>query len=791
MPLDRGLREIRVVDLTRDIAGAYATKLFCDAGAEVLQVELPGEPGLRAVSATGSVAPGEEGALFRFLSLGKTPVRAEGLEDAALAEWISGADLVVESLAPGAVDPEALAAKEPGLCVLSISPFGRTGPDAGRPATEFTVQAASGSLGTRGLAGKEPFQAGGRTIEWLAGTFAAVAGVAAVHRAQQTGHGECVDFSIAEVTNIGGTNYADLMCAMLGVPAVGGLPQSVETPSIEPTKDGWVGFCTNSRQQVSDFMLLIGRPDLQDDEVLAQVAGRMARFDEWNEIVHTYTKEHTTAEIVEAASLLRIPVAPVNDGKTVQEHEQLVARGVFREQPASERGPGFVHPRPPYRIDFEDPPVPRVPEPPAPRTRSLPAPKGRPGLPLEGIRIIDMTAWWAGPSSTHMLACLGADVIHVESCGRPDGMRMVGGMLAGKFSDWWEASSFYLAANSNKRGLTLDLSKPAGRDALLRLVAQADAVVENFTPRVLENFDLGWETLHAANTQAILLRMPAFGLSGPWRDNTGFAQTMEQLTGLAWLTGHADDQPRIQRGPCDPLAGMHAAFAFIVALQEREARGEGVHVECTMVEGALNAASEQVIEFSAYGKLLEREGNRSPVAAPQGLYACAAGEPGVPSWLALSVATDAQWQALVGWLGNPDWATDPRFADHAGRRAGHDAIDEALRGVFAARERERCCDELLAAGVPVAVVSDPRAVRDDPQLTHRRFFEAVDHPVVGRQWLPGQPFRYASVPQWIRGAAPTLGQHNREILEAIGGYTPEEVDALERDGVIGSRPEGL
>ncbi len=801
MTLARGLRDLRVLDLSGDIAGPYATKLFADAGADVVRVEPPGGDPLRRWSATGGIPQGsqEDGALFRFLHLGKRSVVCEP-GDPDLRALMHGADLVVEALAPGTLDAAALAHSEPGLVVLSISPFGRTGPDAGRPATEFTVQASCGSIGTRGLPGAEPFQAGGRTTLWLAGTFAAVAALAAVQRARRSGHGEYIDFSIAEVTNIAGTNYANLMCSLLGIESGGRLPQSIETPSVEPTRDGWVGFCTNSRQQFSDFLTLIGRSDLHDDAGFAQVGGRLARLDEWNEIVHGFTRKHTTAEVVEAASLLRIPVAPVNDGESVRHHEQLVARGVFRDSPEAggASGPRFVFPRPPYRIDDEDPPLAG----PAPtlgqhsrrieaRTRPTIEARGEPALPLAGLRIVDMTAWWAGPSATHMLASLGADVIHVESAGRPDGMRMVGGMLASKYADWWECSSFFLAANANKRGLALDLATPRGREAMLRLIERSDAVVENFTPRVIENFGLGWDTIHRANPQTILVRMPAFGLSGPWRDNTGFAQTMEQLTGLAWLTGHRDDQPRIQRGPCDPLAGMHAAFALLVALEERDARGEGVHVECTMVEGALNAAAEQLIEFSAYGGRLTREGNRSPAVAPQGLYACAGSEPGLEKWLALSVATDEQWRSLVRLLGDPAWARDPALATHAGRRAGHDAIDDRLRTWAAAREREPLVETLLSHGVPAAPVADPRGVRSDPQLVHRGFFEDFEHPVVGRHAAPTLPFRYAGVDHWLTRAAPTLGQHNREILKDLCGYDDIEIDALEDAGIVGNRPIGL
>ena len=308
---------------------------------------------------------------------------------------------------------------------------------------------------------------------------------------------------------------------------------------------------------------------------------------------------------------------------------------------------------------------------------------------------------------------------------------------------------------------------------------------------MLEGWGLDWPAIRAANPRAVLVRMPAFGLSGPWRDHTGFAQTMEQLSGLAWLTGHRDDQPRIQRGPCDPLAGMHAAFAFLVALAERDATGRGVHVELPMVEAALNAAAEQLVEFTAYGRLLGRDGNRGPDAAPQGLYACRGHSADTPRWLALSVASDAHWVALRRALGDPAWARDPALATRAGRRAAHDAIDAELAPNFAAREREAAVDLLVAAGIPAGAVLDPRVAHRHPQLAARGFFEEVAHPEVGTHLTPAAPFRYASVPRWIRRPAPTLGEHSREVLAELLGLAPAELDALEAARVIGTHPEGL
>jgi crotonobetainyl-CoA:carnitine CoA-transferase CaiB-like acyl-CoA transferase len=385
-----------------------------------------------------------------------------------------------------------------------------------------------------------------------------------------------------------------------------------------------------------------------------------------------------------------------------------------------------------------------------------------------------------------MIAALGADVIHVESASRPDGMRMTGAIL-GMDGPWWERSSHYLCANTNKRDLTLDLGRPEGIDLLRRLIAESDVVIENFTPRVMGNFGLEWDTIRALNPRCILVRMPAFGLSGPWRDNTGFAQTMEQVTGLAWLTGHPWDQPRIQRGPSDPNAGMHAAFAMLVGLAERDVTGEGCQLEVTMVEGALNAAAELVIEYTAYGNKLERDGNRSPGAAPQGLYACA----GFDRWLAISVETDDQWAALVDAIGSPEWARDPELATHAGRRVHHDAIDAHIGEWAARRDAAETAEMLVAHGVPAALGRDPRLIASHPQLLARRYHEPIDHPVVGTRATPTVPFRYASVDRWLRRSAPTMGADNEAILGDLLGLSADDLAELEADGVIGSKPRGL
>lgn len=722
----------RVLDLTTGIAGAYATKLLADAGAEVTLVEPADGHPLRRWSASGS--PG--GPLFQFLSAGKQSVHEAEPTDLVFADEVIDAG---------------------DATLVTISPYGTTGPWAGRPATDFTIQAESGSIAFRGRRDQPPVAAGGRLGEWVTGAYAAVAALAAAP-------GERVDVSELETMTLAGSLFLDLMCSLIGfVPD--GPARTLEVPSIEPTADGWVGFNTNTRQQFDDFLVLIERPDLLGDEQWVSVQARAARMAEWNAIVHPWTTQHPTAEIVARAAALRIPVAPVCSGAGVVEIDHFAERGVF----VADATGTFRAPRSPYALDGVRADTTR----PAPELGEGAVTAGeRPNRrPLDGLRVIDATAWWAGPEAGRLLALLGADVLHLEATRAPDGMRMAGGLFVGQ-ERWWERSAIALSANTGKRGITLDLTQDDGRHLLDRLLADADVLLENFSPRVAERFELTPERLHGLNPGLVVVRMPAFGLDGPWRDRVGFAQTMEQVTGMAWITGHVDDQPRIPRGPCDPLAGAHAAFAVLVALAERERTGKGPFVESTMVEAALNVAAEQVIEWTANGVELQRQGNRAPGFVPQGLYACA----GEEQWLAVSVATDEQWAALV---------------DLAGLTADRRAADDELAAWAAAQELDDAVEALVAAGIPAGAARDPRSIATHPQLQARGFFERLDHPVIGEHAFAGLPFRYASVDRWLTRPAPTMGQHDAEVLGGELGLTDDELAALAEAGVIGDRPVGL
>ncbi|HIG68582.1 MAG TPA: CoA transferase, partial [Myxococcales bacterium] len=373
---------------------------------------------LRKWSASGSDSLERDGALFRYLNASKRSVvgvldeanlRGDGQPSGQneIQNLVDSADLLLEDLPSTRYDRTALLERHPGLVILSMTPYGLTGPMADRPATEFTIQAECGSIAGRGRPGEEPYQAGGRIVAWTGGCFAAVAALAAIRRAQSTGDGEHIDFSLHAVAAHATNAYLDLMWGILGRPEATGAFQTFETPSVEPTKDGYVGFNAYTAQQMSDFLLLIEHPELRETGEFNQFVQRLTRISDWEAILHAYTRDHTTDELIEMAQILRIPVAPIGNGQNVLDLEQFKKRGVYIEDPSG----GFQRPVPPYRIDGRAPAPPR----PAPslgehtgrvegRKHKRPVPSGKSALPLEGMRILDTTSWWAGPMATHMLA---------------------------------------------------------------------------------------------------------------------------------------------------------------------------------------------------------------------------------------------------------------------------------------------------------------------------------------------------------------------------------------------------
>jgi crotonobetainyl-CoA:carnitine CoA-transferase CaiB-like acyl-CoA transferase len=787
-----------VVDLSTGIAGAYCTKLLADGGADVIKVEAPEGDPLRRWSASGAEIPaGDDGALFNFLACSKRSVVAgpgPGSDTDFVNALLADADAVVWSRGSTVAEHRAFTPAEihrthPHLTVTAITPFGLAGPWKDRAATEFTLQAWSGGivgLG-RGSADRAPVFVGGQVGDYLAGAYASAATMASRMR----GAAELIDLSMLEAQILGLTYYPVTYYEMLGRPWRDA--RRLTVPGIARAKDGLIDIGCGTAQQWFDLCAMTGHQDWIDEQSPLSIT---EQANEKSAELYAWVQSQTVDEIRDLATAFRIPNSPVANGANVESLDHFRARGSFIANPRD----GFSQPGPPYRMH---PPLLRAPQQ-APRLgehtghhrrNGVPGRQGgsaaqnSPQPPFEQLRVLDMTTFWAGPSCTHMLAMLGAEVIHVESTRRPDGTRLIAGIPITE-DQWWEKSPIFSGLNTNKKGLTLDVQSLTGRELLMRLIATCDVIVENFTPRVLDQIGLDFAAVQEVRPDAIMLRMPGFGLDGPWRDNPAFAYVIEAASGISWLTGYPDRNPYEPYSVGDPNAGVHALNALLLALQHRHRTGQGVHIEAAMVDAALNVAAEQVIEYSAYGALLQRAGNRGPTAAPQNLYrTIEIDEFGRREcWVAVAVATDEQWVGLRDALGRPDWATDPALASADGRRSHHDLIDDHLNAWCGQRSGDDIVEALWRHGVPVAKVIQPHRQSELPQLAVRGFFEDVDHPVNAKTPHSTLPFTSSRGPDRFHlQPAPLLGQHNRELLAELG-CSDKDIDELEAHGVIGTAP---
>ena len=765
-----------VVEMGSRVAVPYLGKLFTDAGARVVKVESPrGDPHRRWSASGADVPAGEDGAMFRFLNAGKASVVVDLETDdghAELRRRIAAAHLVLDDHQPAAaralgIDAATLRSFNEAAVVATLTPFATTGPWADRPANDFILQALVGSTDGRGVPGEEPFAVGGDLGDFVGASLSAPAILAVTLAAVASGRGAHVDASQYEAMMHAFQTYRPIFDAF--APDRRGIRQ-MEIPSIEPARDGWVGYCTITGQQWQDFCVMIGAPDMAEDEELAGFAGRMERADEVRGRIAEFTADRTVDELVELATAFRIPVGPIGTGDVIAGLDHFVERGSFVENPH-----GFTQPRPAYRFSTST----LAPLRPAPAlgAHDDPADAGAapslgrdPRRPLEGLRVVDLSAFWAGPVAANLLRVLGADVVKVESHVRLDGMRWASGLQKPLL---WEWSPVYHGANAGKRVVNLDLGQPRGLELLEQLVASADVVIENFSPRVTEEWGITWDRIQDLNERTIFVRVPAFGLDGPWRDRVGFAMTMEQVSGLAQRTGAPDGQPLVPRGPVDTIAGMHTIFATLLALAERERTGRGQLVEVALIEGALQAAAEQVIEWTAHGEVLGRTGNQSPAADPQGLFRSR----GDDDWLAVSIETDTQFAALASVVG-------------AGL-AGLDRRDPAIHEAIAAWALEEAADVaaamLWAAGVPAAPCVAAELSALSPQLEQQGFIQWKDHAVAG--WTPyfSFPFRIDGEHLPLRGPAPLLGEHTRAVLTELG-LDEVAIEELHASGICGDWP---
>ena len=796
---------INVLDLSESIGGAYCTKLLADLGAMVLVVEREDSGHPLRHSGPYSGDPGiENSGLFLYYAANKRGISCR-LESEhgrqRIRRLASQADIVVESFAPGYLESiglgySDLADANPSLVFTSVTHFGQTGPYRHWKSDEIVDYAMGGYMYFGGHADREPLMMSNNQPMLNAGAQAAISTLAALWWARKTGQGQHVDVSSVEAmlsahpwTSTSWTHEGAVMRR--------------SEPDCIRCKDGWV--CFFLLRWDPTLFILIDRPQLMEDARFSDRQGWSDHRDTLIEILTEWCYDRTKDEIFRAGQELRIPVTPVNNASDLLESTQLKSRQWFQEvgHPLAGRSifPGF-----PY-IFGETPPSIRAHAPALnqdsgfafvrrdepfaanDRTPVDAKPEKDVKLPLTGIRVLELTANWAGPLAGRHLADLGAEVIKIEAPDRPAtrGGRYPGG---DPFKHHYNRSGYFNKMNRNKYGVTLDLQDAEGRQLFLRLVAEADVVLENNSPRVMRNFDLEYPVLRQANPEIIMVSISGFGQTGPDRDYVAYGANIEASCGLAAATGYADDDRPYQSTLfyADPVTAGHAAVAILAALHYRARSGRGQYIDMSLHENGITSFPEAIMEYSLTGNLPRRRGNRHPRFAPQGCYPSV----GDDAWVVLCVRSNDEWEALTEVIQRPDLGRNQELSTAEGRQAHHDELDGLISEWTSRHDHNEAARILQRAGVPAGPVLANWELVSNPHFHARRFYVPIEHPDMGVFPYPGMPWKLSETPGQVRTASPRFGEHNGLLYRDFMGLSEDEIVPLyERRTVADDPPDDL
>ncbi len=774
------LSGIRVVDVGTRASTAWCSRLLADFGADVLAVEPPGGHELRRHPPFD--AAGRSVAARYFLANKESVPERPELLDAA--------DVIVTS----DLDAARLEGLHPRAIVCAITPHGLTGARRDLPGNELTAAARSGWASVNGLTSGAPLKGSGYQAAYQSGTMAwGVVVCALVERCARDGLGQLIDISECD------TLVATFAPAPLRVQTAGFVWSRRTDVCMDdgpvPVRDGYFALPISRPHFWKKAMDVLGLPDLADDEELQQPGLRHRFRDRFVDRVHAEMARWTRTDLFDALARQRVIAGPVFRMDEMARNPQFEGRSFLTRSPEGARFPG-----PPARMGRSrwalsremgavaaDAPRFQMRE--AVSVKTVRAGAGSVAAsgkgPLSGFRGLVLTQAWAGTFATELLALLGAEVIQLESRGRIDGWR-------GSFRNpvpkglrdrptarrAWNCSPMYNSVNLNKLGITLDLSEPAGVAVFKGLVEHVDFVAENFSPRVMANLGIDYRALTDIRPDLVMASLSAYGATGPWANVPGIGGTIEPSSGMSALLGYEGEAPQNsgQMYP-DPVAGMYGFGALATALLHRDRTGEGQYIDLSMQEANFTFVGDAWLEFEATGEIPGPAGNRHPLHAPHGIYRAA----GDDQWIAISVETDAQWQACREVLGLFD---DP-WPDGPARKADEAAVDTAIAAAAAHRDKTELERALCAAGVPGAAVRDAAELVDDPVLRERGHMVEVEHPETGPLWQSGLPAVLSRTPGGVTRPAPMLGQHSFEVFERFLGMTRAEYEALVERGITG------
>jgi crotonobetainyl-CoA:carnitine CoA-transferase CaiB-like acyl-CoA transferase len=783
------LSGLRVVEVSSVGAAAMAAKHLADWGADVTILEPPGGTPLRKAPPYFEVNGSRRSGTWGWLSRGKRSVRVgdgcgasrdQALEFCANADvcLIEG-DLCSEVLGVG-VDELKAALAGRTTCVL-IQPFALDGPYAQYHATDLGLCAMGGWM--LGSADREPIKPGADVVWRAAGAWAYDAALIGLRSIRHGARPHFFELSMQAVA----ASMITAQWIMSGSAPMAQARRGNAFPAgIMRCKDGLVGVSPLTPTHHEMLLRMLGWEDVIEAGGL-DPEYRAEHADELGQRAAPWFEARTRAEIMETAQTFRLPAAPVQNVAERLECPQLNARGFFVK--AEIEGREVRVPRVPYLISGLEPcqraELQEVDSLPALPAVSDPPAGGRARQPFDGIRVLDLTWFWSGPSATKLLGALGADVIKVESIQRPDTFRVTSASMDKQ--KWWETGPLWNDTNNNKRGLTLDLSNPEGKSIFERLVPLADVVISNYSNRVMPQLGLTNDRLRELNPRVIAVTMPGYGPDGPWGNYVGYGVSFEQLAACASMTGYDDGTPTIMGGFSDPLVGLHTVAAIELALKQREETGQGASIEVPQCETLDSTWAPEQIAVQHGAPVPRMQANKHPWMAPHNAYRAGDGD----DWLTIAVTADVEFRALVTALGRPGLADDPRFSTTSSRKENEAALDGEIGALIAGQEGRALERVLQAAGVKACRVVRGAALPSDDGLNHLGFFQILSHPVMGDIQHRTVPFRVSDIDARHKRRAPLLGEHSDEILSSLLMLPESELARLRETGVTGTVPLGF
>ena len=825
----------RVLDLT-DERGMIAGRMLADLGADVVQVEPPGG------SAARRCAPLEAdgGSLFfDAYAANKRGVAAD--PDAAdgqrlIRELAATADILIESADPGmmaarGLDWPDLRQASPRLVYVSVTPFGRTGPKAHYAESDLIIWAAGGPLDPHRDGTRPPVRISLPQAYLHAGADAAAGALLALQARHRTGRGQHVDVSAQ--ASLGIATLGRVLAYAVGdsqpdweksvsprVDQSGSGSATAPSQKKWPCRDGTVEFHIGIGPAAGGFtgpfmrwMIDEGAapPELLDIDwrtLPGQIEDGTFTSEDMAKVrdtVAAFLAAKTKRGVLRAAMERKLLCVPVYDTADVAASEQLAARDFWVEVGDGDRRRRLPGPYAKVNTDaftFRRS-APRLGEHTAEVTAEWTAVRGAAvtgeraavsagpgpdgpgelGLPLDGLKVLDLTWVVAGPVIGRALADFGATVVRVESSTRVETARHMQPFYGGVPGS--ENSALYITWNAGKLGVTADLSTERGREVARRLAGWSDVVLESFSPGQMQRWGLDYATLSAHRPELIMLSTAIMGQTGPYARLAGYGNVGAALSGFQDIVGWPDRPALGPFGPYTDYVGPRFALTtLLAAVDHRQRTGEGCYIDVSQVEAGVYLQAPEMADYARNGTVVHRVGNADRVFAPHGVYRCQPEDGGTERFVAIAVRTDEQWRKLATLMGRAGLAADPGFGTAAGRRARAADLDPLVAAWTAGQMAEDVERRLQDGGIPAHVSASSRDFCTDPQLAHRGHLVQVSHPLHGTATVEGPRYLLSATPGRISRAAPVFGQDNEYVLTELLRYSKDEYRALADEGVL-------